>query len=252
MLSCNGIVLNYEIVMYDKPRSKIQIACGIANELPAAPTISYFLCDCWYSCVKVMDSFLRKCFYTVGTLKINRATFPSGIRQQVSQFAQFLQKRGTNVNLATVGKRQYYVFCYESSPSDLKDAKDAVVLISCLKDAFWVPNALRTFICTNTSLTTQDILERYLERWPIEVFFRQAKQKPKPDKYQIRSACGIRRFWLLMSLAHFICCMGTGKPLPLQEGFSAIQAQLCREQIRFIYQCGVSREPLANLLSLAA
>ncbi len=34
MLSCNGIVLNYAIVMYDKSRSKIQIACDIANELP--------------------------------------------------------------------------------------------------------------------------------------------------------------------------------------------------------------------------
>ncbi len=31
MLSCNGIVLNYAMVMYDKTRSKIQIACDIAN-----------------------------------------------------------------------------------------------------------------------------------------------------------------------------------------------------------------------------
>ena len=249
MLSCNGIVLNYAIVMYDKSRSKIQIACDIANELPPAPTISYFLCDCWYSCVKVMDAFLLKGFYTVGALKTNRVIFPSGIRQRVSQFAQFLQKRDTNVNLVTVGKRQYYVFRYEGSLSDLEDA---VVLISYPKGAFGVPNALRAFICTNTSLAIQDILDRYLERWPIEVFFRQAKQKLALDKYQIRSARGIRRFWLLMSLAHFICCTGTGNVLPLQEGFSAIQTQLCWEQIRFIYQCGVSREPLANLLALVA
>ncbi len=41
MLACNGIVLTYAIVMYDKQRSKIQIACDIANELPAPPTPSF-------------------------------------------------------------------------------------------------------------------------------------------------------------------------------------------------------------------
>ena len=34
MLSCNGIVLNYAIVMYDKSRSKVKIVQDIANELP--------------------------------------------------------------------------------------------------------------------------------------------------------------------------------------------------------------------------
>ncbi len=57
MLACNGIVLNYANIMYDKSRSKIQIVCDIANELPASPTMSFFLCDCWYSCVKVMARF---------------------------------------------------------------------------------------------------------------------------------------------------------------------------------------------------
>ena len=53
MLSCNGIVLNYAMVLYDKSRTKIQITCDIAAELPEAPTPSFFLCDCWYSCAKV-------------------------------------------------------------------------------------------------------------------------------------------------------------------------------------------------------
>ena len=249
MLSCNGIVLNYAIVMYDKSRSKIQIVCEIANELPPPPTVSFFLCDCWYSCVKVMDAFLLKGFYSVGALKTNRVIYPAGIRQQISQFAQFIQKADANVNLVTVDKRQYYVYRYEGSLSDLEDA---VVLISYPKGAFGVPHALRAFICTDCSLSTQAILNLYLERWAIEVFFRQAKQKLALDQYQIRSSRGIRRYWLLMSLAHLICCTGTGTPVPLQDGFSAIQLQLRRERIRYIYQCGVAREPLERLLSLAS
>ena len=249
MLSCNGIVLNYAIIMYDKSRSKIQIACDIAAELAPAPTASYFLCDCWYSCVKVMDAFLLKGFYTVGALKTNRVIFPAGIRQQIAQFAQFIHKTDTNVNLVTVGKRQFHVYRYEGSLTDLEDA---VVLISYPEDAFGMPHALRAFLCTDYSLSTQEILNLYLERWPIEVFFRQAKQKLALDKYQIRSSCGIRRYWLLMSLAHFICCTGTGKLLPLHEGYLAIQAQIYKERICYIYRCGVEREPLGGLLALVA
>lgn len=249
MLSCNGLVLNYAIVMYDKSRSKIQIACDIAAELPPAPTASFFLCDCWYSCVKVMDAFLLKGFYTVGALKTNRVIFPGGIRQQISQFSQFIRRSDANVDLVTVDKRQYLVYRYEGSLSDLEDA---VVLISYPVGAFGTPHALRAFICTDCSLSTQEILNLYLERWPIEVFFRQAKQKLALDKYQIRSSCGIRRFWLIMSLAHFICCTGTGKSLPLHEGYSEIQALLYRERICYIYQCGAMREPLGDLLALVA
>jgi len=106
MLSCNGIVLNYAIVMYDKSRSKIQIVCDIANELPIPPMPSFFLCDCWYSCAKVMDAFLARGFYTIGALKTNRVIFPAGIRQQIVQFAQFIQKRDPGKVCVIDEKRQ--------------------------------------------------------------------------------------------------------------------------------------------------
>lgn len=48
MLSCNGIVLNYAFVMYNKSVSKIDIVQNTAKELPVPPVMSYFLCDCWY------------------------------------------------------------------------------------------------------------------------------------------------------------------------------------------------------------
>ncbi len=37
MLSCNGILLNYATVMYDKTMSKIKIVQEIADGLPAPP-----------------------------------------------------------------------------------------------------------------------------------------------------------------------------------------------------------------------
>ena len=249
MLSCNGIVLNYAIMMYDKSRSKIQLVCDIAQELPKAPVPSLFLCDCWYSCVKVMEAFLGKGFYTVGALKTNRVIFPSGIRQQISQFATYIHKTDCNVSLVTVGKRQYYVYRYEGSLTDLEHA---VVLISYPRQAFGLPGALRAFLCTDADLSTQEILDHYLVRWSIEVFFRQAKQSLALEQYQIRSSLGIRRFWVLMSTAHLISCIGTGRPVPFHIGFVAMQKIIAVERISYIYHCGASHVPLVDVLAFAS
>ena len=249
MLSCNGIVLNYAILMYDKSRSKIQLVCDVAQELPEAPIPSFFLCDCWYTCIKVIEAFLAKGFYTIGALKTNRVIFPVGIRQQISQFAAYIHKTDRNVSLVTVGKRQYYVYRYEGN---LTDFEHAVVLISYPKQAFGLPGSLRAFICTNADLSVQEILEHYLVRWSIEVFFRQSKQSLALDQYQIRSSLGIRRFWMLMSTAHLIACIGSGHPLPFHRGFAAMQKLIATERISYIYNCGASHVPLTHVLAFAA
>ncbi|MEE0506406.1 MAG: transposase, partial [Ruminococcus callidus] len=46
------------------------------------------------------------------------------------------------------------------------------------------------------------ILDLYVVRWEIEVYFRDCKMKLAVDKYQIRSANGIKHFWLIASLAY--------------------------------------------------
>ena len=249
LLSCNGITLPYDIVLYDKTKSKIQIVSEIANELPVAPVVSYFECDCWYTCAKVMDAFLVKGFFCIGAVKTNRVIYPKGIKQNIAQFAQRLRKTDSNVSLVTVGKRKYYVYRYEGN---LNDLENAIVLISFPKDAFGKPHALRAFICTNEALTTQEILDLYLARWAIEVFFRQSKQKLAFDKYQIRTACGIHRFWILMSLAYYICCVGTGKVRSFQDGFAFLTKAIARERVLYIYNCGVSHTPVSEVLDFVA
>ena len=249
MLSCNGLVLNYAIVLYNKSRSKIEIVQEIARELPVAPVLSYFLCDSWYTCAKLMDAFVMKGFRTVGAMKTNRVIYPCEVKQQIGQFAQFLRKSDANVNLVTVGGRQFYVYRYEGRMNDIEDA---VVLISYPKNAFGVPSALRAFLSTDVSLSTMDILNYYVERWPIEVFFRQAKQKLAFDKYQIRSTIGIQRLWLLLSVAHLMCCTGSEKAQTFEDGYTFFQNSIRFEQIEYIYSCGVRHIPLDEVLSLVA
>ena len=113
MLSCHGITLNDAVVLYDKSKSRIQIVQEIAQELPAAPVVSYFLCDSWYTSTKLMDSFIRKGFHTVGALRTNRVLYPCEIRQKAAAFALHLRKTDPGVSLVTVGSREFHVYWYE-------------------------------------------------------------------------------------------------------------------------------------------
>lgn len=203
LLSCNGITLNYTILLCDKSKSKIQMICYVTNELSIAPTNSYLLCDCWYTSSAVMNSFAKRGFNTIWVAKSNHIIYPLGIRQNISQFAILLQKTDTAVHLFTVSNRQYYVYRYEGK---LNKQGNAVVLITYPKDKFHNKKALRAFVCTNSALTTEEILEFYCNRWQIEIYFRNCKTKLAFDKCQIRSAQGVCRFWLITSLAYYICC----------------------------------------------
>lgn len=233
MLSCNGIILNYAVILYDKSKSKIQIVQDIAEELPVAPVMSYFLCDSWYTSVKIMDCFIKKGFHTIGALKTNRILYPCGIRQKASEFALHLRKNEPNVSLVTVGGREFYVYRYEGK---LNDIPNAAVILSYPKEAFGNPKALRVFLSTNVDLSTKEILDTYTKRWPIELFFRQSKSKLALDKYQIRSKQGIQRYWLIMSLVHYLCCTCRGKYCTFEEGYLYLQKQLKTEQIEKLYQ----------------
>ena len=127
-----------------------------------------------------------------------------------------------------------------------------MVLISYPKDAFHLPKALRAFISTDISLSTREILDKYVERWPVELFFRQSKDKLAFDKYQIRSSKGTRRYWLLMSLAHLIACTGCGETMSFEDGYAYIHNHIQEEWLRFIYQCGVRHVLFEDALALVA
>lgn len=162
---------------------------------------AYLLCDCWYVSEKLINTFVQKGFHTIGALKTNRLLYPSGMKKKLSELAAELSVTEKGFDLVTVKNRKYYVYRYEEN---LNGIENAVVLLSYPEKAFGNPKALRAFISTNVALSTLKILSCYVCRWPIEVFFRQCKTRLALDTYQIRSSKGIQRYWLLMSMAHYI------------------------------------------------
>ena len=248
MLSCNGIVLNYAFVLYNKSISKIDIVQNIAEELPVPPVMSYFLCDCWYVSEKIINTFATRGFHTVGALKTNRVLYPLGVKTKLREFAALLSATHSDFHLVTVKKRNYYVYRYEGK---LNGIENAVVLLSYLEKAFGNQKALRAFLSTDVSLTTTEILSYYACRWPIEIFFRQCKDKLALDSYQMRSAQGIRRFWLLMSLAHYICVTGTGEFRSFESGYYRICDIVRLEKYQYLFQCARSSKNFDAFMKLA-
>ena len=156
--------------------------------------------DSWYTCPKVINAFSAKGYHTIVALKTNRIIYPQGVGLSMSEFAT-MYIRKSDTNLVTVGRKKYYVYRYEGS---LNGIENAVVLISYPEAAFGEAYALRTFLCTDTNLDTHTILEYYHHRWKIEVFFNQQKTLLRFSGYQMRNIKGVVRFWILLSLTHFI------------------------------------------------
>ena len=236
MLSCNGIVLNYAFVMYNKSISKINIVENIAKELPVPPVMSYFLCDCWYTSEKIINTFAARGFHTIGALKTNRMLYPFGFKKKLNEFAALLSIHVVFLpfHCHKVKRQKYYVYRYEGK---LNGIENAVVLLSYPEKVFGNPKALRAFLSTDVSLSVDETLSYYAGRWPIEIFFRQCKDKLALDGYQIRSAQGIRRYWLLMSMAHFMCVAGTGEFCSFEKGYHRIGSIIQTEKYQYLFQC---------------
>ena len=148
----------------------------------------------------------------------------------------------------TVGNQKYYVYRYEGK---LNGIENAVVLLSYPEKAFGNSKALRAFLSTNVSLTTEEILSYYICRWSVEVFFRQCKGKLALDSYQIRSSKGIQRYWLLMSLAYYICVTGIANSCSFENGYHQICNIIQQEKYRYLFQCAKSSKNFETFLKLA-
>lgn len=248
LLSCNGITLHYAIKIYDKSIFKIDIVCEIAQELPSAPNISYLLCDSWYVCGKLMDAFIKKGFYTLGALKTNRILYPHGIKKSVREFAEELKETqcASSFHPVTMKERKYYVYRYEGN---LNGIENAVVLRTFPEGKLFQENALRAFLCTDASLSNEQIRHLYVQRWEIEVFFRETKHRLTLDQYQIRSSKGIQRFWLIASLAYLLACCSSST-FNFSEGYQFIAKRIQEEKIAFIFHFAENGGSLPALLDM--
>ncbi len=250
-LTCQDIVVPYSIERYQSGgQSKIDKVCQIASVLPDVNCARYLLADCWFSCEKVINACFKRGYHYIGGLKTNRKIFPQGIGIQIKKFTQFIEKN--DVDLVTVGNRCYWVYRYEGH---LNGIDNAVVLLCWPENAFKQEKALHAFICTDTELKTQVILEYYSCRWPIEIFFRQTKGNLGLNSYQVRKEIAIDRFLVLVALTYLYCVFSKGHYQPFGSGIRAVRVNSEREQAAWIFdnaKNGVSFDVICQHLNIAA
>ena len=107
----------------------------------------------------------------IGAMKTNRILFPEGKRTSASDLAASLDPGCFHP--VTVKGRTYMVYRYEGP---LNKIDHAVVLLSYPPAAMGRKCALRVFLCSDSTLSDETILEYYSHRWTIEVLFRAHKR----------------------------------------------------------------------------
>ena len=112
------------------------------------------------------------------------------------------------------------VYRYEGS---LNKIGHAVVLLSYPAAAMGRKCALRVFLCSDSTLSDEAILEYDSHRWTIEVLFRVHKRYMGLKSFMVRAAKALDRLLLVLALAHFFFSCGLGHIVPFHIGL-----HLCR------------------------
>lgn len=91
-------------------------------------------------------------------------------------------------------------------------------------------------------------LEYYSKRWPIEIFFRQAKGNLGINQYQVRHLKAIKRFWSLTVLTYLFCVLGKAKVLSFSQGLSNVRKEVKGNLFTWIYKQSQANVPLSKIL----
>lgn len=73
-------------------------------------------------------------------------------------------KTGTADSFETAGSQSYYVYQYEGGHNGIENTMER---IRYTKEAFYVLKAMRAFISTDVSMSSQKIPSNHAKRWPI-------------------------------------------------------------------------------------
>jgi hypothetical protein len=131
----------------------------------------------------------------------------------------------------------------------LNDLKEATIVLSWPKDALFVDVALKAFICPYTNMDTETMLNHYVCRWPIEIFFRESKRYLGLDDYQVRGEKGIKRYFILLMLTYVYCGLEvSGNTLNFSIGLRIARKEARQNQISWIYNQAQSGVPYEQVL----
>ncbi len=181
--------------------SKVDMAYQtVTTFVPPPGTHTHLLVDTWYMAKRVWKAARQRGWDVTGGLKSNRVirlVASDGTRQwrPVSSYAAGLRPDDfTPVSWPTQdGDKTVYAHLLKTWVRKLGPCQVLIVKPSPEAE----PEQTRYWATSRLDDTLEQVVTHAAQRWPIEVLFADLKELMGSDHYQIRSAQGILRFWLL-------------------------------------------------------
>ncbi len=177
-------------------RKLTELAADIITGMPLANVTVLF--DSYYLCPNVTRACETQKYRWVGVAKKNRNFFPDGRDQDKRRLSSY----GANA-LKRLGKwtphegKKYQLAERVGRLSKLGRVK--LVFSRRAKEKSWIAMATN-----ETRWGALRVLRHYLNRWPIEVFFKESKQYLGLGDYQMLRYRGVERYLHLVLIAHLL------------------------------------------------
>lgn len=182
-------------------QSKIDLAIQLIKEAVAAEIpFSCFAADSWYFCDKIINYLASIGKYWVFASKSNRLVCVTNRWMSLKEFVKTLTAQDfKQVKIPKTNGTERCVWAFARTVHMRKVGRVKVV-ISFLEEPF---KGDPFFLVTNRKEWSMvNILSTYAQRWPIETFYRDAKQNLGLEDCEMRLLMGIRRHWDLVFLAY--------------------------------------------------
>ena len=182
-------------------KSKLDLAIElIQSALNAGIIFSSVIGDSWYFCEKIITYLVAISKDWIFACKSNRKIYFKDRWLQLKELVK--QLTPTDFKQVTITKtngKKLTVWAYSKTVQMSKVGRVKIV-ISFLKTPL---KGSPFFLVTNRKeWTIGKILSVYARRWPIETFYRDAKQNLGLESCELRNLRGIRRHWDLVFLAY--------------------------------------------------
>jgi SRSO17 transposase len=179
-----------------KFRKLTELAADVIDGMPLRNVTVLF--DSYYLCPNVTQACAAKQYRWVGVAKKNRNFFPDGRDRDKRRLASY----GPNVlnrlgQWVTHKSKKYRLAERVGRLSKLGRVK--LVFSRRAKEKSWIAMATN-----ETRWGALRVLRHYLNRWPIEVLFKESKQYLGLGDYQMLRYRGVERYLHLVLIAHLL------------------------------------------------
>jgi DDE superfamily endonuclease len=233
-------------------KSKLELAREMLQQvisfLPKTNPV-YVLFDSWYTSAKLVKWIRQQGWHVIAAIKSNRKLSGQKLTQWHHDFKGSAYQR-VSLELAS---KQWRTYCVRTMTGRLRGVPGPVrVLFSQKGPGVRTP---KYFVCTDTTLSAQEILRRYQHRWSQEVDYWYVKLQLGLGDFRLRSYEAINKWYAVVYLVlvylywqSYEARKSHGKPMSLSEVLARLRDEHQRAVLRAACEEAASGIPIEQVL----